>query len=198
MRLFPATGSLAANVVLGAVIAAYSNVGTTAESAQRTAAPGVARVAAAAPASSAARDRSIERGRYLVQIAGCNDCHTAGYAERGGDVPVAQWLTGMPIGFQGPWGTSYPANLRLTVHSMSEDQWLAFSRAQRLPPMPWFALRDMNDEDVRALYRFIGSLGVAGERTPQAVAPGGRVTTPVIPFVPMAPEALARVSQTKR
>ena len=29
----------------------------------------------------------VERGRYLVQIAGCNDCHTAGYVQAGGSIP---------------------------------------------------------------------------------------------------------------
>ncbi|MEJ2396973.1 MAG: cytochrome C, partial [Gammaproteobacteria bacterium] len=29
----------------------------------------------------------LERGRYLVRIGGCNDCHTAGYAESGGKTP---------------------------------------------------------------------------------------------------------------
>jgi uncharacterized membrane protein len=28
-----------------------------------------------------------QRGRYLVQITGCNDCHTAGYAAAEGAVP---------------------------------------------------------------------------------------------------------------
>ena len=29
------------------------------------------------------RTRPVKRGQYLVQIGGCNDCHTAGYAETG-------------------------------------------------------------------------------------------------------------------
>ena len=37
----------------------------------------------------------------------------------------------MPVGFQGPWGTSYPANLRLTVQSMTETQWVRFARDNR-------------------------------------------------------------------
>jgi uncharacterized membrane protein len=28
-------------------------------------------------------DPQVERGRYLVKITGCNDCHTAGYAPTG-------------------------------------------------------------------------------------------------------------------
>ena len=44
--------------------------------------------------SAAADDPAIKRGRYLVQIGGCNDCHTAGYAETAGNVPTDAWLTG--------------------------------------------------------------------------------------------------------
>ena len=39
--------------------------------------------AAEAPSHDAA---AIARGRYLIRIMGCNDCHTAGYAANGGKV----------------------------------------------------------------------------------------------------------------
>jgi len=136
---------------------------------------------------------SIERGRYLVATSGCNDCHTAGYAEKGGTTPQADWLLGDKVGFRGPWGVSYPANLRLTVQGMSEAEWLRFARVQRLPPMPWFNLRDMNDEDLRSMYLFIRALGPGGERAPAAVAPNGNVTTPFIQFTP---QVLPSVSQS--
>jgi mono/diheme cytochrome c family protein len=151
-----------------------------------------AATAATAPATApgvAAPD--LSRGRYLVQITGCNDCHTARYAERGGQVDEAEWLTGVPVGFRGPWGVSYAGNLRRTVQNMSEDQWLRFARAPRLPPMPWFALRDMRDTDLRDLYRYIRSLPLRGDAMPTAVAPGGPVSTPVIDFVPRPPTATA-------
>lgn len=32
------------------------------------------------------------RGKYLIVIGGCNDCHTAGFAPSGGVTPEAQWL----------------------------------------------------------------------------------------------------------
>ncbi|HEY8507709.1 MAG TPA: hypothetical protein VIL32_05080 [Steroidobacteraceae bacterium] len=134
-----------------------------------------------------AADPSVARGRYLVQIGGCNDCHTAGYGEQGGRIPESEWLLGMPVGFQGPWGTSYPANLRLTVQNLTEAQWLQFARAERLPPMPWFNLRDMSDEDLGAMYRFIRSLGAKGTRMPSAAAPGEPVATP---FIVMTPQNL--------
>jgi mono/diheme cytochrome c family protein len=137
----------------------------------------------AADAKSAATD-STARGRYLVQIGGCNDCHTVGYAEKAGDIPTSEWLTGAPVGFQGAWGTSYAANLRLTFNALTEDQWVAFARVPRRPPMPWFNLRDMSDSDLRAMYRFVRELGPKGERAPPAAAPGVAVNTPVIVFEP--------------
>ena len=127
---------------------------------------------------------ALERGRYLVASSGCNDCHTPGYAEAAGKIPPGKWLMGNPVGFQGPWGTSYPANLRLKVQGMTDAQWLAHVRQPMLPPMPWFNLRDMKDSDLIAMYRFIRSLGPAGEPAPAAAAPGIAVTTPYIVFVP--------------
>ena len=143
---------------------------------------------------------SVERGRYLVAVTGCNDCHTPGYAESGGRLPEADWLQGAPVGFRGPWGVSYPANLRLTVQGMNETQWLAFARVQRLPPMPWFALRDMSDDDLRSLYRYIRTLGPKGTRAPAAIAPGREVNTPFILFVPQTAPAtsVSQVNPTAR
>ena len=34
----------------------------------------------------------VARGRYLVTIGGCNDCHTDGYLQNGGNVPEDDWL----------------------------------------------------------------------------------------------------------
>jgi mono/diheme cytochrome c family protein len=129
----------------------------------------------------------LARGRYMVVVGGCNDCHTPGYPESAGQLPDAEWLTGVPIGFQGPWGTSYPTNLRLSVQSTGEDDWLKRIRSPLLPPMPWFSVAQMQLDDVRAMYRFIKSLGPAGQPAPTYVGPGGTVTTPVIDFVPRLP-----------
>ena len=54
-------------------------------------------------------------------------------------------------------------NLRLRMQNFSEDEWLAYSANLRTRPiMPDFAVRDMTEEDRRALYRFIRGLGPAG------------------------------------
>ena len=127
--------------------------------------------------------RSIERGRYLVRIAGCNDCHTPGYPESGGTVPEKEWLTGNPVGFRGPWGTTYPANLRLIMARLNETDWVRLAHTTQLrPPMPWFALRDMSEADLRDIHRFIRYLGPAGSPAPQFVGPGETPAGPVIQF----------------
>lgn len=109
--------------------------------------------------------------------------HTAGYAPSGGNVPEEQWLTGDKIGFRGPWGTTYPINLRLHVQAFSEERWLEYARALRSrPPMPWFALRDMSDEDRRAIYYYIRHVGPAGEAMPAYLPPGEVSDGPVIQF----------------
>lgn len=126
----------------------------------------------------------VERGRYLVSVSGCNDCHTPGYPESGGTLPESDWLVGSPVGFQGPWGTTYPANLRLLMASRSESQWLEHARTATRPPMPWFSLRNMTDEDLKAIYAFVRDLGAKGEPAPDYVPPGQAVLTPFVEFVP--------------
>jgi mono/diheme cytochrome c family protein len=132
-------------------------------------------------------DREVERGRYLVQVGGCNDCHTPGFAEAAGALPEKVWLTGSPVGFQGPWGTTYPTNLRLSAGAMTEAQWLRHARSAMRPPMPAPSLQAMTDRDLRAVYRFIRHLGPAGTPAPDYVPPGGAVLTPYFDFVPRTP-----------
>ncbi|MBU6404828.1 MAG: cytochrome C [Proteobacteria bacterium] len=126
---------------------------------------------------------SIERGRYLVKISGCNDCHTPGYAQRDGQVPERDWLTGDSLGWSGPWGTTYASNLRLKLAALSEAQWLHLARTARYrPPMPWFNLHAMSEGDLRAVYRYVRHLGPAGVAAPAYVPPGGAVATAVVRF----------------
>jgi mono/diheme cytochrome c family protein len=131
-------------------------------------------------ASEKADAQLIERGRYLVKITGCNDCHTPRYLPSAGRVSESIWLTGDRLGWQGPWGTTYPPNLRLLVQGLSADQWLKVARRQTRPPMPWFALREMTDQDLIAIFHFIRSLGPTGSAAPAFVPPGVAVAPPVV------------------
>jgi mono/diheme cytochrome c family protein len=137
---------------------------------------------AAEPSAEAAR------GRYLVQIAGCNDCHTEGYALANGEVEESKWLTGDALGWRGPWGTTYAANLRLSAAERSEEEFVALSRSPLRPPMPFFNLRRMTDADVKAIYAYLRHLGPAGKPAPAYVPPDGEPAGPFVLF-PAPPPA---------
>ncbi len=146
---------------------------------------------ASVPATQAAEsDEALARGRYLVTIGGCNDCHTPGYAQADGQVAERDWLTGSTMGFQGAWGTTYPTNLRLLAARLNEEEWLARTLAPQRPPMPWVALAQMTESDRRAIWRFIRALGPSGAPAPDYVLPGRTPLTPVIVFEPVAPSAV--------
>jgi hypothetical protein len=101
----------------------------------------------------------------------------------GGKVPEKQWLTGDALGWRGPWGTTYPVNLRLYMQHLDENAWVA--KAKKLtarPPMPFWSLNEMSDSDLRALYRFIKGLGPAGQEAPAYLPPGQEPKGPYVQF----------------
>lgn len=125
----------------------------------------------------------IERGRYVVKLGGCNDCHTQGYAESAGKAPEQTWLTGSPLGYRGPWGTTYATNLRPRFQSMTADQWVRFARnVQTRPPMPWFVLHEMSEADLRAMHAFVASLGPAAGTSPNYLPAGQEPAPPYVTF----------------
>ena len=139
--------------------------------------------AAADGAISKTESQQVQRGRYLVKVTGCNDCHTAGYAMSGGKIPESQWLMGDKLGWRGPWGTTYAINLRLYMRDMSEAKWVKTAKTlQSRPPMPWFALHDMTGQDLKAIYQYVKVLGPAGEPAPTFVPPGKEPQGPYVQF----------------
>lgn len=166
MRFYRNTGLFIVAVLMGVSVFLSCNKNTVSDSAKKS------------------QDAEIiKHGEYIVRITGCNDCHTPGYPEDDGNIPVEDWLTGSPLGWRGPWGTTYAPNLRLYMQTMTEEQWLDTARNVRSkPPMPWYVLRDMTDSDLIAMYRFIKNLGPAGELMPQYVPPGETPSGPYVDF----------------
>lgn len=130
----------------------------------------------------------VAAGRYLITVAGCNDCHTDGYLFNDGDIPEADRFLGSSLGWRGPWGTTYARNLRLTAATVTEDGWVAMLQTRTgLPPMPWFNVRQMAEPDMRAIYQYLRSMGPAGEQPPNPVPPDQEPTTPYISLLPIEP-----------
>jgi hypothetical protein len=60
--------------------------------------------------------------------------------------------------------------LRLYFQEITEAQWVQVAKEiQRRPPMPYYSLNEMAESDVRAMYKFIRSLGPAGKPAPKYV-----------------------------
>jgi cytochrome c1 len=175
-------------VALVAAVTAAACMGTSSATMQSastsTSMTGTGPAFVQAPSDSAA-------GQYLTVVGGCNDCHTVGWAESNGKTPPAEQLTGSNVGYRGPWGTSYAANLRNVVQRASEDRWVQIlttaDGGHGRPPMPWMNTAAMSQHDLRAMYRYIHSLGARGTNTPRAVPPDSTPRTPYINFVPVQP-----------
>lgn len=127
---------------------------------------------------------SIRHGEFLVNYGACHDCHTPGWSENAGHAPKELLLTGGGTNFQGPWGTTYPANLRLYVQALTAGQWVARMRALKSrPAMPWWTFRYLTDNDLADMYAYIRSLGPAGEPAHAYVPPGQDAPAPYLKLV---------------
>ena len=143
-----------------------------------------AAVAADPPSKPATQAEQIARGRYLVAIMGCNDCHTQDFHARGDfNIPEKERLTGSNVGWRGSWGTTYPQNLRLYFSAITQSMWLGIAKeVQRRPPMHNFALNAMTESDMRDLYQYVRHLGPAGSAAPSALPPGKEPPKPYVQF----------------
>jgi hypothetical protein len=118
----------------------------------------------------------IERGRQVIKTMGCNSCHTPDYMIKRSNIPEEDWLVGSTLGFHGPYGTTYPSNLRLLLNNITEDEWLVLAKQMRKDsPMAWVMLPKTVDQDLRAIYKFVKHLGPKGapalSRLPAGVMP---------------------------
>ncbi|HXY09817.1 MAG TPA: c-type cytochrome [Terriglobales bacterium] len=105
-----------------------------------------------------------KRGKYLVTIAGCTDCHTPQDAH-------GQPLPGMDFGggliLDGPWGRMASANITPDPSGISYYDGAMFTEAMRTgfvgarklnQIMPWHTYRGMTDEDIVAMFAYLKTL----------------------------------------
>lgn len=132
--------------------------------------------------SVAASAEDIKAGEYLTIVGSCNDCHTQGWTESKGKVAPADRFAGLDVGFRGVWGTVYGKNLRTVTQRQSEDHWVEVLKTSDggdgKPPMPWWNTAQMSERDMRAMYRYIKSLGPNTKGVPRSLKPGVAPTGP--------------------
>lgn len=151
--------------------------------------------AAASLALPATADQAaIERGAYLVSVAGCGDCHTPGYFLGQPDFDRA--LAGSEVGFEIPGlGTFYGRNLTpdmetgLGVWTEAEIV-AAFTTGTRpdgrilAPAMPWMGYANFTPEDASAIAAFLKSLPPVSNQVPGPFGPDEVPTAFVMRVIP--------------
>lgn len=160
---------------------------------------------------------AIERGKYLVTIAGCNDCHSpkifgptgpqpdparllSGHSENdkvatpfapAAGSPWVYATTADMTAWSGPWGVSFSANLtpdtNTGLHSgvWTEDLFIKTMRTGKhmgtsreiLPPMPWPEISKLTDEDLKAVWAYLGTLKPVNNHVADPIPPASGTAT---------------------
>jgi mono/diheme cytochrome c family protein len=139
--------------------------------------------AAQQPGSNAA----VERGRYLVRITGCHDCHSPKVQGMTPNLDLA--LSGRPsttplpsetktevhaspdlTAWTGPWGYSVASNLTPDPATgigtrYNEASFIATMRTGKkpngtpiMPPMPSEVYQNMTDDDLKAIFAYLRTM----------------------------------------
>ncbi len=150
-----------------------------------------ASVCLAVPAS--ADDAQIARGRFLVTIAGCSDCHTPGALL--GSPDMKRYLGGSDVGFAIPGagvfvGENLTPDKDTGLGKWTDGQIIAAFRTGKTPEgrdlspvMPYPALSHLSDEDAQAIVAFLRSLPAVSNEV-KNFGPNDKVTINVSAVLP--------------
>jgi len=162
--------------------------------------PAIAAVFAAAAtliaAAPAAPDLSAQRarGRYLVAIANCTDCHTPGHLLGAPD--TKRFLAGSEVGFEIPGlGVFHGPNLtpdrETGLGSWTEAQIATALRTGvrpdgriLAPAMPWAGFASLTPADALAIAAYLKSLPAVRNAVPAPTGPGEAPRSYVMRVVP--------------
>ncbi|HVC54067.1 MAG TPA: c-type cytochrome [Stellaceae bacterium] len=140
-----------------------------------------------------AADKQVERGKYLVQIGGCFDCHTKGYFL--GKPDMAMYLAGSDVGFEIPKlgvfvGPNLTPDKETGLGNWTADQIVtALQTGVRpdgrilAPIMPWRSFAKLTKADAYAVAAYLKSLKPIHRKVPGPFGPTEKPTVPVMKIV---------------
>ncbi len=103
----------------------------------------------------------VDRGKYLVRVAGCADCHTP--QDDHGQALPGMYLAGGQV-FDGPWGNVATANLTPAPSGIPYYDEALFLQTIRTGSvksrplnqiMPWAYFRNLTDDDLKAIFAYL-------------------------------------------
>jgi mono/diheme cytochrome c family protein len=164
---------------------------------RRTILPTVAALLAAAFAVSAqAASPQAERGKYLVTIMGCTDCHTPGHFL--GHPDEARYLGGSDVGFAIPGlgvfvGSNLTPDKETGLGKWTAQQIVtAVTKGERpdgrmlAPSMPWRGFSALTQPDALAIAAFLKTVPPIKDKVPGPFGPNDTPTVFVMSVQPGA------------
>jgi mono/diheme cytochrome c family protein len=134
------------------------------------------------------------RGKYLVTLGGCHDCHTPGYFF--GKPDMDRFLGGSEVGFEIPGlgvfvGPNITPDKETGIGNWSNDEIVTAITAGKRPDgrmlasiMPWHAFANLAKDDAMAIAAFLKSLKPVSHKVPGPFGPDERVTTFMFRILP--------------
>ena len=131
-------------------------------------------------------ESQLDRGKYLVVVASCNDCHTPGFFL--GKPDMAKYLGGSDVGFEIPGlgvfaGRNITPDKETGIGNWTDEQIAtAITTGKRpdgrqlAPIMPYAAFSYMTKEDVAAIVAFLRSVPPVKNEVAGPFKPGEKVS----------------------
>ncbi|MET1028791.1 MAG: cytochrome c [Dongiaceae bacterium] len=144
--------------------------------------------------AASADQAQIAHGKYLVQLGGCNDCHTPGYFH--GKPDTSRILGGSDVGFNVPGlgsfvGPNLTPDKETGLGSWTDEQVVTALQTGLLPDgrilapvMPWRALANLTKSDARAIVAYLKSLPPVHHQVPGPFGPTEKATVDIMTLVP--------------
>jgi mono/diheme cytochrome c family protein len=128
----------------------------------------------------------VERGKYLVELAGCNDCHTPGFFF--GKPDMSRYLGGSDVGFEIPGlgvfnGRNITPDKETGIGAWTDEQIAtAITTGKRpdgrqlAPIMNYAAFTYLTKDDVAAVVAYLRSIPPVKNQVPGPFKPGEKVS----------------------
>jgi mono/diheme cytochrome c family protein len=141
-----------------------------------------------------AQQAAVERGKYLVTLASCTDCHTPGFFF--GKPDMARYLGGSEVGFEIPGlgvfvGPNLTPDKETGLGNWTDEQIVAAMQKGHRPDgrvlapiMPWNALASLTQADALAIVAYLRSLPPVKNKVAGPFGPNEKPTSFVMKVVP--------------